>query len=269
MPVVRFAELTWEEAKALEGECTVAILPVGAVEAHGPHLPLSTDGIIAEAMAENAAERLVEAGKTVAILPTLPYTSALFAAGFPGTLSVRPGTVTELIFDIGAALQASGIGSLAIANAHLDPTHLRSIHEAVERLETSGLPVVFPDLTRKPWAPRLTEEFRSGACHAGRFEGSVVMAKSPNLVREDIRKGLAANPASLSEAIREGKRTFEAAQGPRAYFGDPAAASAAEGMETIAVLGEILRDAVLESMAETTAEATSEAVSQDGSAPSS
>lgn len=245
MSVVRFAELTWEEAEALGVESTIAILPVGAVEAHGPHLPLSTDGIIALAMADNGAARLSEGGRTVALLPTLTYTSAPFAAGFPGTLSVRPGTVTELIFDIGTALQGSGIGTLGIANAHLDPTHLGSIHEAVDRLRAEGLAVVFPDLTRKPWTLRLTEEFKSGACHAGRFEGSVVLAARPDLVREDIQGELAPNPASLSVAISEGKQTFEEARGPRAYFGDPAAATAAEGLETITVLGAILHDAVI------------------------
>jgi len=248
--VVRFGELTWEEAAALEGESTVAILPVGAVEAHGPHLPLATDGIIAEAMADSGAALLIDSGKLAAVLPALSYTSAPFAAGFPGTLSVRPETVTHMIVDIGVALKSSGIGTLAIANAHLDPTHLGSIHAAVERLRAAGLVTVFPDLTRKPWAQRLTEEFKSGACHAGRFEGSVVLAKRPELVRQDIQQGLAANPVSLSVAIRDGKQTFEAAQGPRAYFGDPAAATASEGTQTIATLGAILRDAVLETSTE-------------------
>ncbi len=245
MSVVRFAELTWEEARALERQSMIAILPVGAVEAHGPHLPLSTDGIIALAMAENGAARLSDGGKSVALLPALSYTSASFAAGFAGTLSVRPETVTEMIVDIGTALLQSAAGTLAIANAHLDPVHLASIHKAVERLQAGGMAVVFPDLTRKPWAPRLTEEFKSGACHAGRFEGSVVMAARPDLVREDVQRGLVANPVSLSVAIGDGKRTFEEAQGPRAYFGDPASATAAEGRETIATLGAILCDAVL------------------------
>ena len=106
-------------------------------------------------------------------------------------------------------------------------------------------PIVFPDVTGRAWAPRLTEEFRSGACHAGSYEGSVVLAAAPSLVREKIRLGLAPNPVSLSEAIREGKRSFEEAGGARAYFGYPADASAAEGERTIAALGLILAEAVL------------------------
>ena len=99
-------------------------------------------------------------------------------------------------------------------------------------------------MTRKPWALRLSDEFKSGACHAGQYEGSVVMARAPELVREDVRRALAPNPSSLSVAIREGKQSFEEAGGPEAYFGAPAAASAEEGERTIDTLAGILCEAV-------------------------
>ena len=70
------------------------------------------------------------------------------------------------------------------------------------------------------------------------------MGKTPAAVAGLLRRGLEANPASLSDAIRAGKTTFEEAGGPRAYFGWPADASAEEGRRTIAVLGEILAEAV-------------------------
>ena len=73
------------------------------------------------------------------------------------------------------------------------------------------------------------------------------MAERPDLVRESIRLTLAPNPASLSQAIKEGKKTFEAAGGPSAYFGSPPGASADEGRETIATLGAILADALVAS----------------------
>ncbi len=240
--------LTWEESEGrLPG--TVAILPVGAVEAHGPHLPLSTDVLIAEAMARKGADILEERGHPATILPSLAYTPAGFAAGFAGTISIRPATLTAMILDIAGSLDGHGIRALAIANAHLDPAHLGALRAAVERGREAGLlPIVFPDLTRRPWGARLSEEFRSGACHAGRFEGSVILSERPELVREEIRAGLAPNPASLSEAIRAGKTSFEEAGGSRAYFGDPAAATAAEGRATVEVLGAILADAVVEAL---------------------
>ncbi len=243
----QLAEMTWEEARDLDRGRTVAVLPVGAIEAHGPHLPLSTDCLIAEAMARAAAERLEARGIPAVVLPVLPYTRAGFASGFPGTVSASPGAVTALVGDIARSLHGQGFRALAIANAHLDPEHLASLHAARDA-GPDGIEVVFPDLTRRPWGGRLTEEFKSGACHAGRFEGSVVLVERPDLVRDELRRELPANPRSLSAAIAEGKRTFEDAGGPRAYFGDPAAASAAEGARTIAALGEILADAVIEAL---------------------
>jgi len=254
MPIHPLAELTWEEVRDLDRGRTVAVLPVGAVEAHGPHLPLGTDGLIAEAAARAAAARLDERGLGVVILPALVYTAAPFAAGFAGTLSVTPATVTALIVDLARELTRHGFAALAIANAHLDPAHLSALGKAaLQAQEEDLLPVVSPDLTRKPWAQRLTEEFMSGACHAGRYEGSIVMAERPDLVREPVRRALPANPASLSSAIRAGARTFEDAGGPRAYFGWPADATAEEGRATLKVLGEILAEAVMNTLSPETA----------------
>lgn len=243
------AFLTWEEARGrLAG--AVAILPVGAVEAHGPHLPLATDVVIAEAMARAAAGLLEARGRPAIVLPSLAYSPARFAAGFAGTISLKPATLTAFVLDVARSLGAHGIRALAIANAHLDPDHLGALSAAAEPGTEAGLPpIVFPDLTRRPWGSRLTEEFRSGACHAGRFEGSVVLAERPELVREAARAGLPPNPVSLSEAIRAGAGTFEEAGGPKAYFGDPAAATAEEGRETVTVLGGIVADAVDQALA--------------------
>jgi creatinine amidohydrolase len=237
--------MTWEEARDAAGPGSVAVLPVGAIEAHGPHLPLDTDVIIAQAMARSGAVRLQVRGSRVAVLPPLAYTAAAFAQSFPGTVSLRPETVTATVVDIGGSLTRHGFGVLAIANAHLDPAHLSSLEAAVNAVRRDfGLAVAFPNLAAKPWALRLSEEFKSGACHAGQFETSIVLAERPELVRDEIRAGLAPNPASLSQAIRDGKGSFEEAGGPRAYFGFPAQATAEEGRETVEILGAILDEAV-------------------------
>jgi creatinine amidohydrolase len=246
MTAREMAEMTYEEVAALDRSKTVAILPVGAVEAHGPHLPLGTDVIIAGAMARAAAAALEREGRAAVLLPALHYTAAPFGAAFAGTLSVTPSTVTALVVDVARELGRHGFGMLAIANAHLDPAHLGALNLAVEKIRAEKLLVVaFPDLTRKPWALRLTEEFKSGAAHAGRYEGSVVMAERPELVRSAIAGALPANPSSITAAIRDGRKTFAEAGGPRAYFGAPAEATAEEGRATIATLGAILAEAVL------------------------
>jgi len=246
MAVLRLVEATWREVHELRDGRIVAILPVGATEAHGPHLPLSTDNIIAEAMATAGGDLLSTQGRDVLILPVLGYTAAPFASGFSGTVTVSPETVTSLVADIAASLAERGVETLAIANAHLDPANLASLYAAAERVGATGaVRFVFPDLTRKPWALRLTEEFLSGACHAGQYEGSIVAAERPDLFRTDIAASLPPNPSSLSDAIRGGRHTFEESGGPEAYFGDPAAATAEEGRRTIEILGGILAEAVL------------------------
>ncbi len=250
MAIRELAELTWEEVRDLDRARTVAVLPVGALEAHGPHLPLATDVVIATAMARAGAERLAARGTAAVLLPPLPFTAAPFGAAFAGTLSVAPGTVTALVLDLARELARHGFAALAIANGHLDPAHLAALADAVARARGEGLlPLACPDVTRRPWAARLTEEFRSGACHAGRYEGSIVLAERPELVRDDLRAGLPPVPASLATAIRDGRRTFAEAGGPRAYFGWPAEATAEEGRATIAALGDILAEATLAALA--------------------
>jgi len=245
MPIHRLADMTWEEVRDLDRSRAVAILPVGAMEAHGPHLPLSTDVIIAEAMARACAEELSAGGRDVVVLPALWATHAGFASAFPGTVSVSGAAVATLVREVAAALAAQGFGVLAVANAHLDPAHLASLREACADGST-GIRVAFVDLTRRAAAERLTEEFRTGACHAGRFEGSIVMAEAPSLARADVAATLEPVPSSLSKAIRAGARTFSEAGGPRAYFGWPADATAEEGEASVRALGALLAEAVLE-----------------------
>ena len=245
MPVHELAQLTWEEVRDLDREHTLVVLPVGAIEAHGPHLPLDTDVVIASAMARAGARKLADRDRAVLILPALVYTAASFGAAFHGTLSISAITVTAVIVDVARSLSDQGFRLLALANVHLDPEHLTALNEAVKLARADRLlPIVFPDLTRKPWGTRLGEEFKSGACHAGQFETSIVLHERADAVRDEVRQSLAPNPQSLSKAIKAGKRTFDAAGGPRAYFGDPAAATADEGARLIESLGSILEEAV-------------------------
>lgn len=239
------AEMTFGEVEAV-AKNAVAILPVGAIEAHGPHLPLLTDVIIARGMSAAGARAMEARGIAhVVVAPPLQLTAAGFAAGFAGTLSLKPETVTTLLVEAVLSLHRAGFPRFVLANAHLDPAHIASLHEGVRICrETHGIAVAYPDITRKPWALRLSAEFKSGACHAGQFETSIVMAERPELVRESIRVALEPNPISLSEAIRAGKKTFEEAGGSAAYFGSPRGASAEEGRETLAILGVILADAL-------------------------
>ena len=249
MTVCWLAAATYEEVAGLDRTRAVAVIPLGATEAHGPHLPLSTDVIIAEAMARAGAARLSAQGVAVAIAPTVSLTPVPFAAAFAGSLGVRGETLVAVLEDLADALASHGFTRLAFVSAHLDPAHLGAVYEAVETIRGDGLRVAFPDLTRKPWALRLGDEFLSGACHAGRFETSIVLAERPELVRA-AQKQLPPNPKSLSEAIRAGRGTFAEAGGPRAYFGYPADATGEEGRALVDALGAILEEAALPLLAD-------------------
>jgi creatinine amidohydrolase len=244
--VRELSRLTWPEVDALERARTVALLPVGAIEAHGPHLPLGTDVIISRAMAVAGARRLDARGYFALLLPPIVYSPAPFAAGFAGTVSIRPSVMRDQIIDVAGALAGHGFRCLAIVNAHFDPAQVRVLRETVEHIRAAGAPLVaFPDLTRREVAARLTDEFRSGACHAGQYETSIVLAEEPALVREKERSALEPYLRSLSDAIREGMQSFGEAGGEQAYFGAPAAATADEGRATIDTLGAILEDEVI------------------------
>jgi creatinine amidohydrolase len=242
------AENSWIAVRAAlkSGKPVVAILPCGATEAHGPHLPLNTDVIISEGMAERASAELTSEGVASVVLPSLAYMPAGYAEAFFGTVSVSASAAKALLLDIAAALKMQGFACLALANSHFDPANVAMLRDATEEIRATGLPVAFPDFTRRKLAQTLTEEFQSGACHAGQFETSLVMAARPDLVDNIARLGLSDNPGSLTQAFTKGARTFAEAGGPEAYFGFPRYATAAEGHESFRIMAQALVMAVKE-----------------------
>lgn len=245
---MNLAESSWVEVRdaLARGKPVVAILPCGATEAHGPHLPLNTDVIISDGIAARAAARLQSQHVAAFVLPALAYAPAEYAAAFPGTITIGAAAAKTVIVDIAKSLKAHGFACIAFANSHFDPANVAMLREAADEVRALGLPVAFPDFTRRALAQTLTAEFISGACHAGQFETSLVLADRPDLVDQATGKSLANNPASLTDAFAKGARTFAEAGGPEAYFGDPAAASSEEGEQSFRVMAESLALAVLE-----------------------
>ena len=233
----RLGELTWREVDELKQRRPTVLVPVGSTEAHGPHLPLATDAILSEELAERAAAALDGAGYATLVAPTLSYAITHYASEFAGTISIAPETATALVADVCASLIAQGFHRVCLVNSHLEPAHVASLSDACARVQArTGVALVFPDQLEKRWARTLTEEFKRGACHAGSYETSLVLAARPELVHDEVRRRLAPMPIELARAMREGKRTFVEAGAPEAYFGDPAAASVEEGNEIYARL---------------------------------
>ncbi|MEM9067277.1 MAG: creatininase family protein [Myxococcota bacterium] len=244
MTPLRLSECTWKEAEAFAGG--VALLPCGATEAHGPHLPLATDVIISETAALRAVQTLRAEKVPSAVLPPLAYAVTEFAASFSGTVSLPLETATALTRDVILGAVRSGFAGVVLCNAHLEPGNLQALTAGMKAAIAEGAKAAFPDVTKKPHALRLGDEFKSGACHAGRYETSLVMAADPFHVRREIAESLAPNPHSLSTAIREGKQNFLEAGGPAAYFGFPAEATEAEGHSLYGELADIFATAARE-----------------------
>ncbi len=234
------SELTYTEARALlETNRCIALVPCGSTEAHGPHLALSTDVIIAREGALRASELLSREGIVSLVLPPIAYAVTEFAAPFAGTISLSSQTAEALVTDILRGAKRTGFAGAVLCNAHLEPEHIRTLERAVANVG-AALPTRFPDVTKKPHALRLGEEFRSGACHAGEYETSLVLASAAGAKHvRDGHRALAPNPESLSRAIRAGKTNFLEAGGPNAYFGTPGTASAETGNALYAELAEI------------------------------
>ncbi len=236
MKLHRAAELTWVEAAELAKAGAYALVPVGSTEAHGPHLPLSTDVIIAEAVCTRVSEQLEARNIRSVIFPPLSYGLTEFARSFIGTVSVPAHEVTETLSQACLGLSGAGFAKVALINHHLEPAHFAAVKAAAEAARGQGARVACPDHRRKPWALELGEEFCRGGSHAGYYETSLVLAAAPHLVREEIRRKLTPLEIDLAARIKAGAADFHACGGPEAYFGHPEQATAQEGERLLGVL---------------------------------
>ena len=123
------AKRTWPEARELFGPDLIAILPIGATEPHGPHLPLDTDVTIAVAQTQRAIDLLEAAGVRAVQLPPLSYGLTHFTDGFEGRMSLRPGTLWALLEDVVESLEEQGVRRIVFSNAHLEPAHVKILRE--------------------------------------------------------------------------------------------------------------------------------------------
>jgi creatinine amidohydrolase len=208
--VTALADLTWPEMAQLTGRALV--VPLGATEQHGPHLPVSTDTDIAVALAERLARQSPD------VVVTMPV--AFGASGehqdFPGTLSIGQAAVELLLLELCRSADA-GFSRTLIISAH--GGNAEPVVRAVRRLREEGRDV-------RAFAPRW-----KGDAHAGRTETSVMLALAPERVRlKNAEPGNTTPIAELMPRLRqEGLRAVTA----NGVLGDPAGASAEEGEELL------------------------------------
>lgn len=209
---MRLGGRTWSELD--DGSAPRLLLPLGATEQHGPHLPLDTDTIIAAAIADRVAGRL----PGVLVAPPLAYGSSGEHAGFPGTLSIGQAalelTLVELVRSAG---WAEGVVLVSWHGGNAEP-----VRRAVATLRDEGRPVA-------AWEPSVP----GGDAHAGWVETSLMLAVAPELVGVGRPVGAVEPLCALMPALRAGGVR---AVSPNGVLGDARGASAAEGNELLAAL---------------------------------
>jgi creatinine amidohydrolase len=238
---VRLMNLTWLEAEARLAERPIGLIPIGAIEAHGPHLPLDTDVIIADATADRAAIRLAERDCPAIVLPPLMYSVSFVGTSFAGTTPVDPDVFESYLTSALVHHGRQGYRAIVCCNAHLEPAHVERVSSACRAAwSVSGVPTIFPDQRLPPYVDLLSEEFRAGSRHAGGYETSIVLAARPGTVRVDAMRSLEPVWIDLPARLQAGARTFAEAGATLGYFGDPASSSADEGLRMLDSLAEMI-----------------------------
>lgn len=223
-PARRLADATWPEVEARVGAAaTTLLVPLGATEQHGPHLPIGTDATIAVALAEGAAADVPGA----IVAPALPYGSSGEHQDFAGTLSIGA-EATELVLIELARSATETFDRVLFVNAH--GGNLSPLTAAVRRLREESRDV-------RAWSPGF-----GGDVHAGRTETSLTLALEAG-VREELAE--AGNTAALVDLIEDLRVGGVRAVSENGVLGDPTGASAAEGRALLAAATRDLRTALI------------------------
>ena len=230
--------LTWPEVEAIDKTRAVLVLPIGAIEQHGPHLSTDCDLYFADRLSELALENLAD-DQPVYRLPALPISKSNEHLGFPGTFWLSAATLTAVVLDIARSAKASGFQRFVLFNCHGGN---RSLLESVARdvrAETGLLtfsifpPALSPDPIE---VPRQEADY---GIHAGDWETSLMLALDPSRVRMDKLTRFYPEPPSETLALEFTGATYAWLTrdlSPSGLFGDATLATAERGRRRLECL---------------------------------
>lgn len=254
----RWANMSSSQFASLDPARAVAVLPLGATEQHGPHLPLSVDTVLVEGVLNAALSHLAEQDP-VWVLPTQSLGLSTEHTAFPGTLSLSPQTVIQLWCDIGASVARAGFKKLLLFNAHGGNVGLMDV-VARELRGQHGLLVYSSSWYNLPldaaaMQPFSADELRFGV-HAGDMETSMMLALAPETVKMTLAQNFdstsrwrAAQYAVLGDGKSAKLGWHMQDYNPRGAAGNAAAANAAKGHALVTSAGEQLARLLQELMA--------------------
>ena len=240
----RLAEMTWpdvaEAVKAVKAGATTVILPLGATEQHGPHLPLGTDTIRAAALANRLAERLQGA----LVAPALPFGCSDEHSGFPGLLGLEAETLARVLLDLARRLVDWRVQRLILFSAHGGNREALDLSLTLLRQELPNLEVRTNDHVETISQAILEVARRDGisvnvlGLHAGEGETSEVLHLRPDLVgMSRCAPGFTVDMEAILEKLREGGLRPVTNNG---VLGDPTHATAGRGSRYLDALADDL-----------------------------
>jgi creatinine amidohydrolase len=179
-----FSQMTWPEVNDAVVQRRVAVLPIAAIEQHGPHLPVDTDNVFASEICERAASRAVD---TIVTMPTIHYGFNDHNMDFPGTISVKMQHFIDYCYDVAASLAYQGFKRIILVNAHGSNSSLCELVARRITIETDALCASI-NHWQLAW-PEIVGQLEGGphaADHACEWETSEYMYLRPGAVRSDL-----------------------------------------------------------------------------------
>jgi creatinine amidohydrolase len=176
----------------------VALLPLAAIEQHGPHLPLGTDAMICDGVVAAAADLLAGDPVQVLRLPTQAVGLSPEHAAFPGTLSLSPATVLAGWTEIATSVRAAGIERLVLFNTHGGQEGLLPSLAATLRSQLGMIAIYCSRGGFGRPAGLIADEEAAIGLHAGLVETSIMLALAPDLVRRDKAENFTSRGSELA-----------------------------------------------------------------------